>query len=467
MADLATQGLMAAITHNEGPNNYNNPGNIKAPWARDSSGNPLPTVTKAGGQKITVFPSLNVGQAVLEHQASLVLNGSENYNPDMTIGEAAAKYTGNGPNAGQNWAKSLDPTGTKVTANTTIAEYKALVTNGSLVPGTQLPNPAANNGPKPTATTDTSTSPPLSADDLPSRAATDFIPLPDQPISNTTYQSLNPDLVIQTGLETIPWYENQSLVTGNKRIRSFVTPVSFQMIIKDKFGIPLTNPSSGAPIEVQLNASVKSFSKSSKHVFSSAPSRTGIHVTLWGQQADMIEAQCTTGVFMNQLGLTDFLSTANVSADVIKLLNSGFSHTVEDVTGDVEVANSVIQKNTNGNLSSFRVAAQDAFIEFLSLFKNNGNIWFRSDNYTGALSGKDQAGVSAWSPSLGVSSQQGNARNNDVMARGAIAMRLKENTYLGYFKSLSWSMDANNPFAWNFSFVFQVERTITVLTYPR
>jgi len=237
--------------------------------------------------------------------------------------------------------------------------------------------------------------------------------------------------------------------------------------VGDKFGPPLsTKGTTGTPIQIQLNASVKSYSKTSKHVFNKQPSRTGIHVTMWGQQADIIEAQCSTGVFMNQLGLTDFLSTANVSADVIQLLSSGFAHTIDANTGDVDVATKTIQANTSGQ-SAFRVAAQDAFVELLSLFKNNGNVWYRSDNSTGSLTGDEQAGVAAWSPTLGVSSQQGNSRNNDVMTRGAIAMQLKESTYLGYFKSLTWTQDANSPFSWSFSFVFQVERTITVLSYPR
>jgi hypothetical protein len=169
---------------------------------------------------------------------------------------------------------------------------------------------------------------------------------------------------------------------------------------------------------------------------------------------------------MNQLGLTDFLSTANVSDDLINLLGRGFSHTFDEDTGNIEVSNSTLEQFTSGGPGAFRVAAQDAFIEFLSLFKSNGNVWFRKDNYTGALSEHDQAGVSAWSPTLGLSSQQGNARNNDVMTRGSIAMSLKDSTYLGYFKSLSWVFSADKPFSWDFNFVFQVERTISILAYP-
>jgi hypothetical protein len=38
--------------------------------------------------------------------------------------------------------------------------------------------------------------------------------------------------------------------------------------------------------------------------------------------------------------------------------------------------------------------------------------------------------------------------------------------YLGYFKSLTWAMDAATPFAWAFNFVFQVEKTYSALYFP-
>jgi hypothetical protein len=464
MPDAATLGLGVAIASNEGygnnsykPSRYNNPGDIKAPW----SGYPSDT---AG---ITQFPDIQTGQQFLNHQASLILNGSANYNPQMTIGEAAAKYTDNGANAGANWAKTLDPSGTLVTQDTTLAQYRQLVASGALTPPTQLPNPAANNGPAPTVSAPVGNQAPPDPGDLPSRdtAAVPAQSLDPQTVSAQTYAQLNPDLIVKEGLDVTPWYRDQGLLTGNPRIRKFVAPISFKMLIQ---GTPLsTEGSSGDPIEVQLNASVKSYSKTSKHIFNKTNSRTGIHLTFWGQQADIIEAQCTTGIFMNQLGLTDFFSTAVVNDDLVRLLNDGFEHTQEEDTGDVEVAQGVVQQKTYGGLSSFRVAAQDAFVELLSLFKSNGNVWYRNDNYTGALSEQDQAGVSAWSPKTGLSTQQGNARVNDVMTRGFIAMQLKESTYLGYFKSLSWTQDANNPFQWNFNFVFQVERTVSLLEYPR
>ena len=258
------------------------------------------------------------------------------------------------------------------------------------------------------------------------------------------------------------------MVTGNPRIRKFVSPVSFRMLVKDKGGFTLgTQGSSGIPIEVQLNASVKSYNKTMKHVYNKTNTRTGIHLTFWGMQADVIEATCTTGVFMNQLGLTDFSSSILQNSELTDLLAEGFAHVVDANNGDVVIANAAMKQNTNMSPSAFRVAAQDAFVELLSIFKSNGNIWFRPNNYTGRLNDKDQAGISAWSPQTGVTTQQGNSRNNDVMTRGYIAMNLKDNTYLGYFKSLSWQMDAEHPFQWTFNFVFQVERTITLLEYPR
>src|SRR5208282_2575541 len=200
------------------------------------------------------------------------------------------------------------------TPDTTLAQYNALVQSGALVPPSQIPNPAANNGTPAAPSLDAATAPTLQAD-VTGRVASDYVQLPNQQPSAASLATTTPNLVITTGLDAIPWYKDPNLVTGNPRIRSFVTPVSFQINVGDKFGPPLsTNGTTGTAIQIQLNASVKSYSKTSKHVFNKQPSRTGIHVTMWGQQADIIEAQCSTGVFMNQLGLTDFLSTANVSA---------------------------------------------------------------------------------------------------------------------------------------------------------
>jgi len=41
-----------------------------------------------------------------------------------------------------------------------------------------------------------------------------------------------------------------------------------------------------------------------------------------------------------------------------------------------------------------------------------------------------------------------------------VVMQFRNFVYEGYFKSLTWTMDASNPFRWDFSFTFQVERTV-------
>jgi hypothetical protein len=114
------------------------------------------------------------------------------------------------------------------------------------------------------------------------------------------------------------------------------------------------------------------------------------------------------------------------------------------------------------------VAAQDAFTEFLKLFQMNGVVWYqpnpvRSD---GVIDGTQQYTPTAWIPSQGTTSFQKNARSNDVLSKGYVLMKYRNNTYLGYFKSLAWTIDAEKPFSWNFNFTFQVERTITALYYP-
>ena len=48
-----------------------------------------------------------------------------------------------------------------------------------------------------------------------------------------------------------------------------------------------------------------------------------------------------------------------------------------------------------------------------------------------------------------------------------VAMKIRNNVYLGYFKSLSWTQDASKPFHWNFEFTFQVEKTVVSMYYPQ
>ena len=118
------------------------------------------------------------------------------------------------------------------------------------------------------------------------------------------------------------------------------------------------------------------------------------------------------------------------------------------------------------NEGTFRVAAKDAFQEFLALFKNNGVVWYRSRSYTGYTTSLEQLGPNAWSPHTGSSTFQNSARRNDVMTRGQVAMYYRDSVYYGYFNSLTWTMEAKNPFRWDFNFTFKVESTVQNLLVP-
>jgi len=327
------------------------------------------------------------------------------------------------------------------------------------------------------------------ADPSPSGTVTGQITTPVgqsiDPNQTTLAQSLTPPFQINYGLNETPWYEqigNGAMLTGNPRIRQNVQPVAFQVYLSRDQSLLLNNPDTGKPIVIQLNCSMTTFELQSKHVYTRTPSRTGMHITFWGMQPDLINGTCNTGVFMNQFGITDFMSVSNVTDDVKQLVQSGFERTfatnINGVqqgtsTGSVQTFsvtnsqfNNVVAKNAVNPVTAFRVAAQDAFVEFLKLFQMNGNVWFFSPNYKGSYTGQDQQALNSWSPGIGTTSFEQTARNNDVVTRGFVAMRFRQTIYLGYFKSLSWTQDADNPFRWTFNFSFQVEKTVSALYWP-
>jgi len=286
--------------------------------------------------------------------------------------------------------------------------------------------------------------------------------------------SVNPQLQVDDPtLSATAWYADTGLVTGNPRIRRTVQPVSFIVYLDRNdptqiLSVPNVNKQSGGstqPIEIQLNTSLSSFEITSKHVYNRTPSRTGMHITLWGMAPDLISGSGSTGVFMNQYGLTDYFSIANAPSDVIDQVESAF--TAINSTGDLALLT---------QSEAFRVAAQDAFIEFMKLFQMNGTVYYYNEAYAtaangtgqnlGTISETEQAAPTAWSPTTGATSFQQHSRNNDVMTRGYVSMRYRNNVYLGYFKSLSWTQDAESPFQWKFNFTFQVEKTYTAIYYP-
>jgi hypothetical protein len=282
------------------------------------------------------------------------------------------------------------------------------------------------------------------------------------PMDTTQANSILPALQIDTGLNNNPWYADSNLITGNPAIRRQVQPVSFMVYLSRNQSTFLHNPDTGKPITLQLNTSLRTFELQSKHVFTRTPSRTGMHITFWGMQPDLISGTGSTGVFMNQFGISDFFSTSAIPESVKqKILGTALSRASKP--GGISAIRDAILIN---NPEALRVAAQDAFLELLKLFQMNGNVWFYSPNYKGSYTGQDQTATSAWSPSTGATSFEQVARNNDVMTRGYVAMRYRNNVYLGYFKSLSWTQDAEKPFSWEFNFTFQVEKTVSALYWP-
>jgi hypothetical protein len=435
------------------PTVTNNPGDLK-------NGSVGKGTTPNG---ITIYPTIDAGRAALIHQINVISNGkSEHYNTNMTITEMGNIYANGDPNWATNVSNNLG-----VPASTKIGD----VIGGSI----PVKNPGYAN---PDGSGQAVAGDGMSIDQ--GRAPTDFVALQNNDISTATYDSLFPDTVIATGLDETPWYDDPGLLIGNQPIRDAVQPVVFQVFLKNKNGFYLSD-SSQVPIDIQLNASMKGYSIASKHAFHEQRTRTAFHITMWGMNADLIEGSCTTGVFMNQFGLTDFFSVADVNEDLKRLVTSGTIFkdvpTASVPNGDVVILPSqelsefdaiIARTATKNPQAAFRVAAQDAFVEFLSLFKMNGTVWFRNNDYReGGLAGKDQQAPGAWSSQLGASSNQANARNNDVMTRGYVIMKFRSNTYQGYFKSLSWTMDAKNPFQWNFNFTFQVERTLNMMYFPQ
>jgi hypothetical protein len=197
----------------------------------------------------------------------------------------------------------------------------------------------------------------------------------------------------------------------------------------------LLSDSQGNPIVLKLKASIHDFEKTMKHAAHVSSTRTATLVNLWGMNADTIIGRGSTGLFQNSQGVTDYIS------------------------------GSALYKGQKLSADKYRVAAKDAFIEMLSGFKSNGVVWYKGDN--GLNPSTNQVGADAWSSVTGATSYEINARNNDVWSRGAVEMIYRNSHYFGFFNSLTWALDASKPFVWNFSFVFQVERTITNLHIPR
>jgi len=250
---------------------------------------------------------------------------------------------------------------------------------------------------------------------------------------------------------------------------------------------------------IPLNCSLTSFKVNSKHIINREPTRTGFHITMWGMAADTIEGSGSTGVFMNQYGLTDFLSLSGTNSDAVNAVLAAYTDTQSGVdleqvylpTGNPTAPRQpIVQQPANYNaqqsqtgttggqqnyVEPFRIAAEDAFQELLALFKMNGTTWlhpsgysFDSDNNNTpevANNANNSAALAVYSTGVGATDVEIQARNNDVYKRGFVVMKFRNSQYLGFFKSLNWVMDAEKPYQWKFNFVFQVERTLSLVYY--
>jgi len=368
-----------------------------------------------------------------------------------------------------------------------------------------------------------------------------------QPVSGTAltsdqyaslYNVLNPPLVITTNLDQQPWYENDDIVQQNhpswnpeevwsEEQQRYVKlpppanpfPVCFQVFFEPNYGSRLgATPS--RPVTINLKASINSHEKAMQHIISKQKTRTGLLIDLWGMQPDSITGQGSTGIMQNQLGITDYISLMKPNDQALAAVRQGFSlltqatsplnplTTIATAASQAEAASAAAAAMRQGfattvstitdsadtqvsvSADSFRVAARDAFAEFLWLFKNNGSVWFRSSGYTGitdafaasqvdalaaanaavrqgfTTNSQSQLGPDAWSSTTGQSTFQTVNSRNDVMTRGHVVMYFRNAAYAGYFKSLTWSLDATSPFRWNFTFVFAVESTTLNIGVP-
>ena len=273
--------------------------------------------------------------------------------------------------------------------------------------------------------------------------------------SNTTYDEPVVSLIVEKDLANAKWWKNG--ITGNPHLKRIAPPVTFKILLSELSPSRYLPNAVGSndPLELRLNCSLSQVQQKMKHVVQKANSRTGFHLTFWGMEPDVITGSGSTGVFMNYFGVSHIMSTNNDGEYSEKFLEA-----FEDTPA--------IQKDVTqlaATISPLRVVAQDAFIELLSLFKNNGVIRFKSDNYTAEFDTKLQLAANVWSSQYGGSGFQQSVRQNDVMNKGSVIMTYAGNIFQGYFKNFSWTMDADSPFHWKFDFTFQVQRTITFIYY--
>ena len=284
---------------------------------------------------------------------------------------------------------------------------------------------------------------------------------------------LTPLQVIQEGLDLAAWYDKDpgrpGGYVGNPHLRGIPSPAYFELRL-NKSGSESLAGSDGRPIQIRLNVSLQSINTHSQHIVSREPTATGLMITFWGSQPDMIVGRGTTGSFINQFGLASLMSSN------LTVLSSKWGLMIRNAYKDPELRTSLVGE-TGDKHEVFRVAAQDAFAEMLALFKNNGVTrflpasWaydFMSNTKRSTIDSaayKTAASMvspdSVWSPAAGATGFQMNARAGDVYTRGYVVFNYKGRSHFGYFKAFNFSANAATPFKWDFDFTFRVLKSFS------
>lgn len=252
--------------------------------------------------------------------------------------------------------------------------------------------------------------------------------------------------VIDDGLDETPWWALENAVTGNPALQRIPPAISFRLVLDSGTGSVLSDKD-GAPLEIRLVTGVKTFSTGSTQSNSVHPTATALLLNVWEGKPDMITVTGTTGVFMNQGGLTSLMSHKGSPLLLRMLLrNSTYNGIGGDWSGENDVKN------------RFRVAAQDAFIELLSLFKHNGTHRFTPMQQRTVQSARNEA---AWSAAAGLTGYQMRSRAGDVLGAGYVEMVYKGRVMRGMFKTFEWTANAESPYRWDFSFTFRVMEDFT------
>lgn len=278
-------------------------------------------------------------------------------------------------------------------------------------------------------------------------------------------------LIIEDDLYNNAWWKSMSAgVVGNPHLKRIPAPITFKIMLNELSPSEYLpgSYSTSVPLELRLNCSLSQIQHKMKHVVNKANSRTGFHLTFWGLEPDTISGSGSTGVFMNHWGVTHLMSTNtdDYSGDVGLAFTRGQGNMFGFTRSDQAALEADIDSSV---LPQLRVAAQDAFIELLSLFKNNGVVRFKNENYDGKFNQQTQLGDGVygpiWTSQSGGTAFEQSMRNNDVMAKGQVIMVFQGNTYQGYFKTFSWTIDADSPFHWKFDFSFQIQRSLSFVYY--